>query len=212
MGVVFLAFDENLQLEVAVKFFKEVLPAPVIAYQSKLQSRIDFNSRSPHLGRGPGQYLDLCTHAGWLSPATVMKYHAGPSLREVIDYCRDTDSAIPGLLAGRLLRQICLAVKELHEDHKVVHRDIRPDNIILAMPSGHTFTGIPSLNLATPVVIDLSVAMDVNQVPMVALGPDAFKAPAMFATGKPIASRPARVADDVYSLGAIFDAVAPFVE
>ena len=80
------------------------------------------------------------------------------------------------------------------------------------MPNGQAFTGIPSLNHASPVLIDLSVAMDVDQIPKVALRPDNFKAPEMFANGRPIFNRPALFADDVYSLGRVFDAVEPLVQ
>lgn len=57
----------------------------------------------------------------------VMDYVAGPSLRQVID----EQGALPPKRAGHLALQVCRALGYAHA-HGVIHRDVKPSNLLLA--------------------------------------------------------------------------------
>ncbi len=121
MSRVFVAFDEALQRRVAVKVLPEHLAAAVSVDRFNREILLSAGLQHPHIvgvlsaGQANGQ------------PFFVMPYVEGESLggrlaREGRLSARDTVS---------ILKDVCRALAYAHE-RGVVHRDIKPHNILLA--------------------------------------------------------------------------------
>ena len=125
-AVVFRAKDNALHRDVAVKVVDLQLAASANAAERFVhESRIAAGLEHPHIvpiykvgGRGDVLYL-------------IMRFVDGPSLRELL--------AQKGRLsvgdAARIARQVADALAYAHA-HGVVHRDVKPDNVLLDR-SGH---------------------------------------------------------------------------
>lgn len=65
------------------------------------------------------------------SLAIVMEYVEGASLRERISVALETRTPIPEEETWRILLQITLALRYLHVEMRVIHRDLTPGNVLL---------------------------------------------------------------------------------
>ncbi len=114
----------------------------------------------------------------------VQDYVRGPSLRDVMNHDAQTDVAT----VCATLRDLAFSLEALH-DAGVVHRDVKPQNVILVPPASR------------PVLIDLGVAYTPHAAENFGrdaiVGSLAYMAPEQ-AAGKAVGARA-----DVYSLGAI---------
>lgn len=63
--------------------------------------------------------------------AIVMEYVEGASLRERISVALETRTPIPEEETWRILLQITLALRYLHVEMRVIHRDLTPGNVLL---------------------------------------------------------------------------------
>lgn len=122
MGVVFVAWDEELDRSVAVK----VLSAKVRLgqeFQKRFQREFQSCARLSH-----GNVISIFDH-GELDDGTpyyVMEYLPHPTLRERIDEggAMETAELLP------LLRQVLSALGHLH-GQGIVHRDLKPSNVVV---------------------------------------------------------------------------------
>lgn len=122
MGVVWLGRDKMLNRDVAVKFLLEV----IIAVDDPLYSRFLEGARAAAAVRHPGlttiHQADLIEYIPYL----VMEYVDGPTLAYVLH----SHGAMSMSLAVTIMMRVCDAVAVLH-DAGIVHRDIKPGNIML---------------------------------------------------------------------------------
>ena len=118
------------------------------------------------------------------APYIVMEFVDGPSLGD----CIEQRGRLPEAEAVRILTQIAEGLHYAHQ-HRVIHRDVKPDNILLA-PDGKA--RLTDLGLAKD--WDADVQLD---APDAGLGTPNFMAPEQFSDAKY-----ADVRCDVYSLGA----------
>jgi serine/threonine protein kinase len=120
MAVVFLAQDLVLEREVAIK----VLP-PELSHDSKLiprfQQEAKTAARLDHPNIIPIYRVESEAGLNYF----VMKYVNGRPLDQVLD-----DGPLPVAQTRRILREAALALGHAHQ-RKVVHRDVKPANIML---------------------------------------------------------------------------------
>jgi serine/threonine-protein kinase len=121
MATVYLAQDVKHDRQVAIKVLREDLSASLGAGRFLREIKIAAQLQHPHIL----PLLDSGEADGFLF--FVMPYIKGQSLRERID----REGELPVHEAVRLLTEVVDALVEAHE-HGVVHRDVKPDNVMLS--------------------------------------------------------------------------------
>lgn len=119
------ARDETLDRDVALK--EVTLPAGIgAAGRSKLADRIKREARLVARLNHPGivRVYDIVDHRG--SPVIVMEFIPGESLGKRIE----RDGPIPAATAASMAGRLLAALRHAHAAG-VVHRDLKPDNILL---------------------------------------------------------------------------------
>ena len=181
MGIVYLAerSDEQFRKQVAVKIVGSVAASPEFARRFRTERQILARLEHPNIAR----LLDAgATRDG--VRYIVMEYVDGVRLDA---YCHDR--RLPEAERLSLFRQICSAVQLAHR-HMIVHRDIKPGNILVAGD------GVPKLlDFGIAKILDLAdERRDVTAVR--AMTPE-FASPEL-ASGQPVTT-----ATDIYSLGVV---------
>jgi serine/threonine protein kinase len=131
MGQVWAAFHLALQRDVAVKFLSGPLAENPIALQR-------FALEAQTIGRLQCPYVPQVFDFGTMqdgSPFIVMELLEGIDLQSRLE----NDGAFSLVQTGRLVAQMC-SVLSLAHGLGLVHRDIKPDNIVLIRGEGETFT------------------------------------------------------------------------
>ncbi|MEO8479346.1 MAG: serine/threonine-protein kinase [Gemmatimonadota bacterium] len=121
MATVYLAHDIKHNRKVAIKVLREDLAASMGAPRFLREIQIAAQLQHPNIL----PLLDSGDAQGFLF--YVMPFVAGQSLRERID----REGELPVHEAVRLLTEIVDALAHAHE-HGVVHRDVKPDNVMLS--------------------------------------------------------------------------------
>jgi serine/threonine protein kinase len=126
MASVWAAEHVTLKREVAVKFLATSAHDEVAIERFALEARTIARVASAHV---PQVFDHGVTEDG--TPYIVMELLAGTDLRSWVaeSGCLEVAQAV------RLVEQVCLALGAAHEIG-VVHRDVKPENIILSGPSG----------------------------------------------------------------------------
>ena len=195
MASVYLAHDLKHDRDVAVKIIRSDLSASLGHERFLREIEIAARLRHPNIvplydsGQADGSLF------------FVMPYEEGQSLRERI---RQT-GALPVADALNVLRDVARALAYAHE-HGVVHRDVKPDNVIL---SGGAAV-VTDFGIAKAVSVALTDARDatLTQAGMV-IGTPAYMAPEQATADASIDHRA-----DIYSFGCLgyelFAGVPPF--
>jgi serine/threonine protein kinase len=125
-GMVYLAHDVNLEIDVAVKVMHAELSASeTILHRLRVGARAAARLRHPNIqlvyfmGRDPVSMVDF----------VVMEYLPGGNLRQ-----RLASKKMPLTEALSTFTNICSAVEFAHQ-HGVIHRDLKPDNIMYSNDS-----------------------------------------------------------------------------
>ncbi len=121
MSRVFVAHDRSLGRMVAIKVFSPEVAAEVKTERFRLEIQLAAKLHHPHIVP-----LLFAGETGGLLYFT-MPYIEGESLRATLS----RDGALPLNDAIRTLRQIASALAYAHKQG-IVHRDIKPDNVLLA--------------------------------------------------------------------------------
>jgi serine/threonine protein kinase len=193
MGVVWEAEDQTLQVPVALKAIRfEGLDA---AIQRQLKARALREARSAAKLRGHPHVVtvyDLVEDSG--VPWIVMELVAGRSLNEVLHDDGPVSSVRGAEIGLAVLDALAFAARQ-----GIVHRDVKPANILLADAGGVKLTdfGIASLRDATNITFS-------DQTPMTT----AYVAP------ERLRDLPATPTSDIFSLGVTLyealEGVSPF--
>ena len=181
MATVYLAHDLKHERQVAVKVLRPELAAALGAERFHQEIKIAANLNHPHIL----PLLDSGESDGFLF--FVMPYIEGESLRDKLAH----EGELPIAEAVRILRDVVDALTHAHK-HNVVHRDIKPDNVMLS--DRHAL------------VTDFGVAKAVSEATGrqqlttegVALGTPTYMAPEQAAADPHIDHRA-----DIYAVGAV---------
>ncbi len=122
MGRVFRAWDARLQRLVAIK----MLP-PTASLAPEARAR--FEREVAALGQLRHPHVVAALHADAIGSChfLVMEYVDGQDLQHLID----REGPLPPARACALIRQAALGLQHLH-DKGIVHRDVKPSNLLLA--------------------------------------------------------------------------------
>jgi tetratricopeptide (TPR) repeat protein len=181
MATVYLAQDLKHERQVAIKVLRQELAAALGAERFHQEIKIAANLHHPHIL----PLYDSGEADGFLY--YVMPYEEGQSLRDKL--AKEGELPVPE--AVRILRDVVDALSHAHK-HNVVHRDIKPDNVMLS--ERHAL------------VTDFGVAKAVSEATGaqklttegVALGTPAYMAPEQAAADPHIDHRA-----DIYAVGVI---------
>ncbi|GAA4834888.1 hypothetical protein GCM10023221_09680 [Luteimicrobium xylanilyticum] len=178
MGEVWVATDTALGREVAVKVLREEF-AGNVDFLQRLRTEARNNARLSH--PGIAQMYDYGEQAG--SGYLVMELVIGEPMSDLLE--RE-----PVLQAHRLVPILTKAARGLAAAHEagVVHRDVKPGNILLARAGGVKLT-------------DFGVSLASNQVPMTATG--MVMGTAQYLSPEQAIGKPATPASDLYALGIV---------
>src|ERR1043166_8028075 len=121
MSRVFLAHEERLGRQVVIKLLPPEMGAGVTQERFEREIRLAATLQHPHIVPllTAGSQGDLLYY--------VMPHITGESLRARITHER----ALPIGETVRILRDVCDALAHAHA-HGIVHRDIKPDNVLLS--------------------------------------------------------------------------------
>jgi serine/threonine protein kinase len=138
MGTVWAATNLDLDLEVALKLVNRGLDSEETRARLATEARAE--ARVQH--RGIVRVLDLgVTDQG--EPFLVMERLAGRTLGELLDECRYLEPVD----AVRIMLPVLEALAAVHE-RGVVHRDLKPDNILLSEHGGRIQPKIVDFGIA----------------------------------------------------------------
>ncbi len=188
MGVVWLAFDEELERRVALKFVPELvcLDKEAIA-DLKRETRRSLEITHPNIVR----IHDF--HQDGQAAGISMEYIEGKTLSE---FKVERKGCLGVGELGPVVRQLCEALDYAHREAKVVHRDLKPANLMLDSRGRLKITDFG---------ISCSISDSVSRVSMArgTSGTAVFMSPQQMMGERPTP------ADDIYALGAtIYDLLA----
>jgi len=182
MGVVWLAHDEDLERDVALKFLPEIvaLDRESVA-ELKRETRRNLELTHPHIVR----IYDFVQDAR--AAAISMEFINGASLSGL--KTEHTSGVFPLADVTRWAAQLCEALSYAHGSAKVVHRDLKPANLMITKEGDLKVT---DFGIACSIADSVSrVSKDIGSS-----GTPLYMSPQQMMGDRPMAS------DDIYSLGA----------
>ncbi len=182
MGMVWLAWDERLEREVALKFLPDLLRADEAALDDlKRETRRGLDLAHPHIVR----VYDLVEEPN--AAAIAMEFVDGQTLSSFRVSRPQKFFEVPEI--AQWVRQLCEALDYAHHRAKVVHRDLKPANLMI---NGESDIKVTDFGIARSISDSVSrVTQDRGTS-----GTLLYMSPQQ-ALGK----RPA-ISDDIYALGA----------
>jgi serine/threonine protein kinase len=150
-------------------------------------------------------FLDLQAHTadGW-PPAALVMARYDLSLQRVLDDARRRKEPVAPEVVSAVNRQVSAALYTLHVRYDIVHRDVKPSNILLRLRPGRAYSGPATLHGATALLADFGVACAAGSRPRFRLRQDGWKAPWLFGPD----DVPADPAEDLHSYGLVLQALA----
>jgi serine/threonine-protein kinase len=183
MSRVFVAYDHALGRRVAVKVLTREVAAEMKVERFRLEIQLAARLQHPHIV----PLLQSSDVDGVLY--FTMPFVEGESLRTRLD--RDHALALPD--AMRLLRHVASALAYAHKQG-VVHRDIKPDNVLIA----DEFALVTDFGVARAISASATTAGDRLTSAGIALGTPAYMAPEQALADPEIDHRA-----DIYSFGVL---------
>ena len=184
-AAVFRARDNVLNRDVAVKVLDvERAPEAVVAERFMREAQTVARLEHPHIV--PIYKVGRQEEIFYL----IMRYIDGPSLAEFLDSHKKLEIGD----AGRIARQAADALAYAHT-HEIVHRDIKPDNILLDK-SGHVLVTDFGIAKAAQAAKEKKSAASLTSEGVV-VGTPQYMSPEQ-ASGDPLDGR-----SDIYSLGIV---------
>ena len=103
-------------------------------------------------------------------------------------------------------RDLVQGLEALHEKYKCVHRDLKPGNVLVRLPSGIVWDpeNLDVLMRSDFMVSDFGTVCRLGEIPPFVLGNDGWKAPELFeGSGSPVLGQPATTPQDMFAFGRI---------
>ena len=161
---VYLGTHTTLQREVAVKILRNSFEDdPRTRERFELEARAVAKLRHPNIV----QVFDFDTIDG--QPFIVMEYIKGPSLSKYLTALHAKDSRLELPLVSRLLSGVASALQYAHESG-VVHRDVKPGNILLTSRSLQIVPGVTMPLDFEPVLTDFGLVRILNSSRQTTIG------------------------------------------
>jgi serine/threonine protein kinase/flagellar basal body-associated protein FliL len=183
---VYRAIHLGMGKEVAVKVLKPALAADeTIARRFEQEARAASRIHHPHAINVTDYGID-----GGGTPFIVMEFVKGPTLGELLR----KQGALSVERSANILRQACGALDEAHSVG-VVHRDIKPDNIIIAEYDGSDWVEVVDFGVAK-VLEDVKGRSNLTGANII-VGTPRYMSPEQ-CEEKPVDAR-----SDIYSLGVV---------
>ena len=186
MGLVFLAFDEKLERNVALKFLPDAVHRdPEALAQLKEETKRNLELTHPHIVR----IYDLAEDAR--AAAIAMEHVDGHTLSEL--RLARPHRIISAEELWPWLVQMAGALDYAHLKKRVAHRDLKPSNLMVSKGS--------ELKIA-----DFGIARTICDSLTRITGPGQISGTLPYMSPQQLTGQPARACDDIYSLGAtLFD-------
>jgi serine/threonine protein kinase/Flp pilus assembly protein TadD len=194
MGEVYEARDRELQMgRVALKVIRRsIAQNPVMLSRFKEEAILARKVSGPNVCRIHEFYV-ADSHSGVNCNAFLtMEYLDGRTLSELID----TTGPLPIRKALEIALQLCEALRAIHEAG-VIHRDLKPRNIMLVPSMGGEKVVVMDFGLAHAVVSDSGTNETRRTQPGVVMGTPEYMAPEQFE------GQEASPATDIYALGLV---------
>ena len=192
MGVVYEARHLRLDRHVALKVIRAERSTPDLCDRFQTEARAVARLNHPHIVQvyEVGEYQP--TPAARAVPYLALEFVSGGSLEKRLD-----DKPMPPKEAARLVRILARAMHHVHE-RDLIHRDLKPDNILLAPPGDEA--GM-NTSMGCPKITDFGLARvsqgEGGTVPGMLMGTPAYMSPEQ-ADGKQVGPP-----TDIHALGAI---------
>jgi serine/threonine protein kinase len=195
MAEVYLGTHTTLQREVAVKILRnQYEDDPLLLERFEREARVVAKLRHPNIV----QVFDFDTIDD--RPYLVMEYIPGPSLSKYLMALQAKNGRLALPLVSRLLTGVANALQYAHESG-VIHRDVKPGNILLTSRSSQIVLGEPLPMDFEPVLTDFGLVRFLNSSRQTSAGQTAgtpaYMSPEQ-AVGKTTDGR-----TDIYSLGIV---------
>jgi basic membrane protein A len=182
MAVVYKAFDTHLECEVAVKLIRMDRLTPEMMATTLKRFEREAKSLAQLTHANIVKVTDYGEHNG--VPYLVMEYLPGGTLKKYLG------TPMPYTDAARLLLPVARALNFAHE-HKVIHRDVKPGNILI------TESGEPMLtDFGIAKILDLEEGQTLTGTGM-GIGTPEYMSPEQWQGN-------ITPAVDIYSLGVVF--------
>lgn len=188
-GVVWLAYDEQLRMEAAVKLLSDVvIDNPEAVEDLKEETKNSLRLTHSNIVRIYG-FFQSARIAG-----IVMEYIKGGTL-SALKAQRDPRCFAPEDVA-HWVRQLCDALDYAHQRVRIVHRDLKPGNL---MVDDEGELKVADFGIARTISDTYSKLTNLHRTS----GTLAYMSP------QQLLGQPAKISDDIYSLGAtLFDLLA----
>jgi serine/threonine-protein kinase len=183
---VYKARHISMGKEVAVKVLR-----PELAAQAKIAQRFEQEARAASRISHPNA-INVTDYGidSKNTPYIVMEFVNGPTLGEVIRRA----GALPAARCANLLRQICGALDAAHSVG-IIHRDIKPDNIIIAKVDGADWVEVLDFGVA-------KILEDVNRNTALT-GANIIVGTPRYMSPEQCDELPVDARSDVYSMGVV---------
>jgi len=197
MGEVYLGMHTNLHRPVAVKILRNPNEENTDSLERfQREARVVAKLRHPNIV----QVYDFDTVDN--DPYLVMEYIHGPSLSKYLHALHDMKKRRMGLEAVlRLIKAVASALQYAHESG-VIHRDVKPGNILITSRTGQIILGEPLPEDFEPVLTDFGLVRFLDSRGQTSTSQGVFGTPAYMspeqARGEPTDER-----TDIYSLGIV---------
>ena len=195
MAEVYLGSHLNLERPVAVKLLHSYIEEePLLLERFKREAKVVAGLRHSNIV----QIFDFDTLDG--HPFIVMEYLKGPTLATYLRHLHQRKRRIPPEQVARLLNDLSAALDYANKQN-VVHRDIKPGNILLHNKTGEIPLDKPLTDDVEAVITDFGLVRILNTASQTASGTvsgtPAYMSPEQ-ARGDPTDHR-----TDIYSLGVV---------
>ena len=195
MAEVYLGTHLALERPVAIKLLhSHIEEEPLLLERFHREAKVVAGLRHPNIV----QVFDFDTTDG--HPYIVMEYLRGPTLASYLRGLHARNERIPSHQVARLLKSLTAALDYAHE-HGVIHRDIKPGNIILHKIGDAIPLDQPLTNDVEAIVTDFGLVRIANAAAQTASGlvsgTPAYMSPEQ-AKGEKTDHR-----TDIYSLGVV---------